>query len=157
MRALVVVSLVAAGCASRLLDPTDGGGGSDGAMNQGIQYQALSIPTNLPRMTVQKIDGGKQRCTSVLLVGFTSGSPMPGLQLPSRWNVESAWQQTITNGACAQLNPPAGSPMPTAITGSFSFDANTPTEVTVHAQLTFGGGSVEAMDADKIPVKPSPQ
>jgi hypothetical protein len=156
MRALLMASLLAGGCASRLLDPTDGGA-ADGAMIQGIQYQAFSIPTNLPRMTVQKVDGGKQRCTSVLLVGFASGSPQPGLALPAKWNVESAWQQAITNGACAQLNPPAGSPMPTAITGSFSFDANNPTTVTVHAQLTFGGGTVEAMDADAIPVKPSTQ
>jgi hypothetical protein len=150
------VALLLAGCASRLLDATDGGAG-DGAMNQGVQYQAFSVPTNLPRLSVQKVDGGKQRCTTLLLVGFASGPQQQGLTLPTNWNVERAWQQSITNGACAQLTPPTGASMPTSITGVLKFDANTPTNVAIHAQLSFAGGAVEAMDADNIVVQAGSQ
>lgn len=149
--------LLLGGCATRLLD-ADGGTSGDGAMNQAVQYQAFSVPTNLPRVSVQKVDGGKQKCTTVLLVGFASGMPAAGLTLPPAWNVERAWQQAITNGACAQLTPPTGASMPLSITGAISFDnTNAPQKVTIHAMLAFPGGSSEAMDADNLAVQQGTQ
>jgi len=155
MRALLVGALLLGGCATRLIDATDGGGGDGGGA---LQYQAFDVPTNQPRVSIQKVDGGKQRCTTILLVGFTGRGPNPpGLTLPVYWNLEGAWQQSITNGGCAQLTPPSGSNFPTAISGKIEFDnSSAPSSVNIHAQLTIGT-SVEMMDADNLSVKPGSQ
>jgi hypothetical protein len=152
-RALLVAALLAGGCATRLLDATDGGTDTDGGA---VQYFAYQVPTNVPRLSVQKVDSGNQRCTTALLIGAGAGMPAPpgGATLPSGWSIERAWQQAITNGACAQLNPPTGANMPISITGVFTFDALMPTTVTVHSTLNFPGGLAEPMDADNLPIKP---
>jgi hypothetical protein len=157
MRRWLAAVLLLSGCATRLLDG-DGGTTGDGAMNAAVQYQAFSVPTNLPRVSVQKVDGGNQRCTTVLLVGQPPSQPPTGLTVPAGWSVERAWQQAITNGACAQLTPPTGASMPLSITGAISFDSPTvPMKVTVHAMLAFPGGSSEAMDADNVAIQAGTQ
>jgi hypothetical protein len=145
MRAAVLVGLAfaVAGCRTQPIEANDGG-----AVDlQAVEYRAVVVPTNVPRLSIEKIDTANTRCTTVLLAEGITGMPNSTATLPMGWVIESAWQ----GPTCAQLAPPNDAALATSASGTIDFDTTTLAQITVHVQLTFPAAA-ESLDVDNLPV-----
>ena len=134
--ALALLLLLGAGCRTRPLD-AGGDGGLDDA-----EYTAQLLPTALNRISIQKIDQGRDICFSLLLVNPMSTNPF-GIKLPPNWAVQDAWASRPAE-SCSVFVVPAGGVRSMSGAGSVTFDANRPCQIMLDAHLRFSASGFPA-------------
>lgn len=144
---LTLFTVAILGCGTRTSIHHDAGAETDDA-GSGVTYGAVGFPTGMSRFAVFKLDEARDHCT---VVGFVHpvDRMTPGVELPERWVVESAWRGEAATCSGIEYRTEEGVDHATAISGSGSWD-DTMCEIDVDLTLEFEDGSDERMVAEDI-------
>ena len=139
---LALLAATILGCGSRTNIHHDAGARDDDA-GSGVTYGTVGFATGMVRFAVFKLDETDDRC---VVVGFVwpIDRPTPGVELPDRWTVESAWrgEAAMCDGSESWL--PEGVEHATAISGIGSWEEPM-CEIDVDLTLVFEDGTEERM------------
>ena len=146
---LALLTVTILGCGARTNIHHDAGASAEDA-DSGVTYGTVGFDTGMVRFAVFKLDETDDRC---VVVGFVwpIDRPTPGVELPDRWTVESAWrgEAAMCDGSESWL--PEGVEHATGISGSGDWD-DTMCEIDVDLTLEFEGGSEEMLFAEGVPL-----
>jgi hypothetical protein len=143
--AISLLAIVASSCGAQTAIDPDADNDAD---SSGVTYGAVGFATALERFAVFKRDTTNDRCTVVVFV-FPMDGPTPGVELPDRWAVQTAWRGSGTACDNVEINAPSGASAATALSGRGSWDEALCT-VEVDLRLEFGPEPEEVLRAEGI-------
>ena len=146
---LALLAATILGCGSRTNIHHDAGARDDDA-GSGVTYGTVGFATGMVRFAVFKLDETNDRC---VVVGFVwpIDHPTPGVELPERWAVESAWRGEAAMCDGIEFWLPEDVEHATAISGHGSWNESM-CEIDVDLTLEFENGSEETLVAEGVPL-----
>ena len=114
----------------------------------GVTYGAVGFVTALERFAVYKQDRVADRCTVVSFV-YPVERLTPGVELPDRWAVETAWRGSGSRCDDIEVGAPAEASEATDLSGRGVWD-ETLCEIDVDLTLEFAHEPEEVLRADGI-------